>query len=192
MPLDGIGLMKVEVTPNLKIVSCSILQDGLKIVGHHTQHTMCSSNIENLEEILREYINGKTGPEMLLPYLTLPDGLQGLVLLAVLAIPRGRVAAYSQIAEITRTHPRVVGKVVAKNRVPVLIPCHRVVQVNGQLGGYTCGVDVKRRLLELEGVYVQPSGKVDRKFFVDTEELKQRFLVLYREYVRMRGAVEQV
>ena len=37
------------------------------------------------------------------------------------------------------------------NRIPIIIPCHRVIQNDGQLGGFGGGIDMKRRLLALEG-----------------------------------------
>jgi len=124
-----------------------------------------------------KYIRGEVTPEELLPHLALPRGTQGLILLATLAIPRGRVASYSQLASLLRTHPRVVGKALARNKIPVIIPCHRVVKSDCGLGGYTCGVNVKKKLLELEGVPVRDS-RVDRKYLVSIDELRERFLRL--------------
>ncbi|HEV7469688.1 MAG TPA: methylated-DNA--[protein]-cysteine S-methyltransferase [Pseudonocardia sp.] len=46
--------------------------------------------------------------------------------------------------------PRRVGSAMARNPVPVLVPCHRVVGSNGDLTGYAGGLEIKRRLLELE------------------------------------------
>jgi O-6-methylguanine DNA methyltransferase len=73
-------------------------------------------------------------------------------------IPRGEVRTYRAIAgEIG--HPgatRAVGTACARNPVPLVIPCHRVVRSDGGLGGYSLrgGVTLKRRLLEREGVDV--------------------------------------
>jgi hypothetical protein len=44
-----------------------------------------------------------------------------------------------------------VGQANGRNPLPILIPCHRVIYHNGHLGGYTGGLWIKRRLLELEG-----------------------------------------
>jgi methylated-DNA-[protein]-cysteine S-methyltransferase len=46
-----------------------------------------------------------------------------------------------------------VGSVMAKNRFPIIVPCHRVVGAAGSLGGFSArdGVNMKRRMLELEG-----------------------------------------
>ena len=45
---------------------------------------------------------------------------------------------------------RAVGQALARNPLPIIIPCHRVVTTNGRLGGFSGGVGEKRRLLQLE------------------------------------------
>lgn len=70
-------------------------------------------------------------------------------------IPRGQVRTYRDIArEIGQPGAtRAVGNACARNPVPLIIPCHRVVRSDGGLGGYSLpgGVAVKRKLLEQEG-----------------------------------------
>ena len=71
---------------------------------------------------------------------------------ATRAIPPGEVRTYGQIAAAVgkpRT-PRAVGNALGKNPACLVIPCHRVVGVNG-LGGFTSGLRWKRALLRLEG-----------------------------------------
>src|SRR5574341_817700 len=73
-------------------------------------------------------------------------------------IPRGQVRTYRDIAREIG-HPgatRAVGTACARNPVPLVIPCHRVVRSDGGLGGYSLrgGVALKRRLLESEGVEI--------------------------------------
>jgi methylated-DNA-[protein]-cysteine S-methyltransferase len=46
---------------------------------------------------------------------------------------------------------RAVGRANGTNPVPVVIPCHRVIESNGKIGGYSCGIEIKEKLLELEG-----------------------------------------
>ncbi len=68
-------------------------------------------------------------------------------------IPYGRIITYGELARKLNTSPRAVGMALAKNKLPIYIPCHRVV---GKLsiGGFSSGVEWKRFLLELEGVIV--------------------------------------
>jgi methylated-DNA-[protein]-cysteine S-methyltransferase len=69
-------------------------------------------------------------------------------------IPCGRTLTYQQLArQCGRPRAaRAVGGVMARNRIPWVIPCHRVVGTNGSLGGYSApgGLATKRRLLQLE------------------------------------------
>jgi O-6-methylguanine DNA methyltransferase len=72
----------------------------------------------------------------------------------LLTIPYGEVRSYRWLAE-TVGHPeafRAVGAANGQNPVAILIPCHRVVNHDGRLGGYSGGLDIKRRLLALERV----------------------------------------
>ena len=65
-------------------------------------------------------------------------------------IPYGETRSYGWIAKrLGKRGARAVGQALARNRLPVIIPCHRVVS-DGGLGGYSGGVGVKRSLLRLE------------------------------------------
>lgn len=83
-------------------------------------------------------------------------GFQAKVAKACRAIRRGRVRTYGELAASVGTPgaARAVGSVMAKNRFPIIIPCHRVVGSSGSLGGFSAdgGISVKRRMLEMEGV----------------------------------------
>jgi methylated-DNA-[protein]-cysteine S-methyltransferase len=71
----------------------------------------------------------------------------------LLNIPYGKVKTYGQVADkIGRPGAaRAVGNAVGANPIPIIIPCHRVVATNG-LGGYSGGIEIKKRLLRTEGV----------------------------------------
>jgi len=86
------------------------------------------------------------------------ENFQEAVLNLVKQIPKGKVTTYGEIArEITGSvrAARAVGQVVAKNPYPVVIPCHRVVRSNGDIGGYSLGVDKKIKLLCEEGIKIK-------------------------------------
>lgn len=79
---------------------------------------------------------------------------QSAVIRACRAIPAGKTATYGQLA-LAAGSPgasRAVGNQMARNPLPLLIPCHRVVAAGNQLGGFSApqGLDLKRRLLEIE------------------------------------------
>ncbi|MAH39178.1 MAG: cysteine methyltransferase [Dehalococcoidales bacterium] len=67
-------------------------------------------------------------------------------------IPYGESRSYRWLAvKIGKPNAmRAVGQALAKNPLPIIIPCHRVVASNGKLGGYSGGLEMKKRLLHLE------------------------------------------
>jgi methylated-DNA-[protein]-cysteine S-methyltransferase len=82
------------------------------------------------------------------------------VLHACRRIPRGEVLTYGQLAARVGNPrgARAVGNVMARNRVPLVVPCHRVVGAHGRLGGYSApdGLGMKQRLLHVEGAPIAP------------------------------------
>lgn len=83
-----------------------------------------------------------------------PAGFKRKVLQLVHKIPYGEVCTYGEIAERLGNPGavRAVGQALGANPIPIFIPCHRVVASSGKLGGFSAGVNLKHRLLELEGV----------------------------------------
>jgi len=75
------------------------------------------------------------------------------VLEATRAIPRGQVRSYADLARLVGRPgaARAVGQAMARNPLAIVVPCHRVVASDGTLGGYGGGLELKRRLLALEG-----------------------------------------
>ena len=67
-------------------------------------------------------------------------------------IPFGKTRSYGFIAKKLKTSPRYVGNVCGQNKHLLIIPCHRVVRSDGQLGGFSGlgGIKLKKRLLDLE------------------------------------------
>jgi methylated-DNA-[protein]-cysteine S-methyltransferase len=93
---------------------------------------------------------------------------QKRVLLLEKRIPRGSVSTYKILAQKLGmpNHARAVGRALAKNPFPVIIPCHRIIKADRSLGGYAGGVNMKRRLLEMEGVRFDRCGRaVVKKFW---------------------------
>ena len=79
----------------------------------------------------------------------------------LLQVPRGKITTYGELSKAVglRNGQRVVGRIMNKNPYPVIIPCHRVVNSNGQIGGYAYGPDVKTNMLNKEGIEIQ-NGKI--------------------------------
>jgi methylated-DNA-[protein]-cysteine S-methyltransferase len=101
----------------------------------------------------------------------LPLDLSGLtayqrrVLQACAAIPYGEVASYGDLARRAGSPgaARAVGQVMARNPLPVVVPCHRVVGSDGQLTGFGGGLALKQRLLDLERGMGEDTAKCPRR-----------------------------
>ncbi|HZN15471.1 MAG TPA: methylated-DNA--[protein]-cysteine S-methyltransferase [Acidimicrobiales bacterium] len=85
---------------------------------------------------------------------SLSKGFRQEVLKAVAAIPFGQVRSYKEMAKAAGSPNavRAAGSACGSNPIPLIVPCHRVLGSDGGLHGYGGGLDVKRRLLTLEGV----------------------------------------
>ena len=81
------------------------------------------------------------------------------VLTACRRVKRGQTITYGQLAEkIGKLNAaRAVGSALAKNPIPLLIPCHRILAANNKLGGFSApgGTSLKRRMLRLEQAFTQ-------------------------------------
>lgn len=102
---------------------------------------------------LQEYFNGKR-KNFTVPVEFSADKFTAKVWRELLRIPYGKTASYREIAERIK-HPnayRAVGTANGKNPLPIIIPCHRVISADGSIGGYSAGIEVKRKLLETEGI----------------------------------------
>ena len=83
---------------------------------------------------------------------------QGKVLRRLLYVPVGYVTTYGALAKVCGGSPRAVGQAMARNPMPLLIPCHRVVRSDMSIGGFGYGVKVKWEILRREDRgYEKPS-----------------------------------
>lgn len=71
-------------------------------------------------------------------------------------IPFGKTCSYKEIARRVGNVRvvRAVGSANKSNPIPIIIPCHRVIASNGELGGFTPDIELKKRLLRLEGIKI--------------------------------------
>ena len=71
----------------------------------------------------------------------------------LLTIPYGKTVSYGEIARMVGCKSaQAVGQAVGANPVALFIPCHRVIAAHGKLGGYEYGIEIKKKLLELENI----------------------------------------
>ncbi|MEU7109989.1 methylated-DNA--[protein]-cysteine S-methyltransferase [Streptomyces sp. NPDC046215] len=73
-------------------------------------------------------------------------------------VPYGTVVSYQDLADRVGDQgaARAVGTAMGSNPLPVVVPCHRVIESSGGLGGFGSGLEIKRALLSLEGVLPEP------------------------------------
>jgi methylated-DNA-[protein]-cysteine S-methyltransferase len=125
--------------------------------------TLSNPAIRLLAEQIRSFLKGEAVDfEVRLVDLGECSEFQKSVLLAEHKIPRGWVSTYGRIARSLGVPKaaRAVGTALSRNPVPIIIPCHRTIRSNGDLGGFGGGLSMKRALLALEGVEFSTTGKV--------------------------------
>ena len=103
---------------------------------------------------LDEYFEGKRHDFTTPLDFSLSHGFRQRVLKAIATIPFGEVRTYKEMATAAGNAAavRAAGSACGSNPIPLIVPCHRVLRTGGGLGGYGGGLDLKRRLLTLEGV----------------------------------------
>ena len=111
---------------------------------------------------------------------------QKKVLLETRQIPRGKVSCYGHLADriLAPGAARAVGSALARNPFPLIIPCHRVIKSTGYLGNFRGGSEMKRFLLQMEGVPSSTKGKIDPEKFLEHPQPKKeikKFQVIHMQ-----------
>jgi methylated-DNA-[protein]-cysteine S-methyltransferase len=110
---------------------------------------------------LEQYFRGE------LREFTMPLDLEGAtefqrgVLLALKRVPYATLVSYGELARAAGNPraARAVGAVMRTNPLPIVIPCHRVIATGGAIGGFSCGLEMKRCLLAIEGASLADRGR---------------------------------
>ena len=110
-----------------------------------------NSIIQQVFKQLDEYFAGKR-KRFDLPLSPAGTPFQQKVWKELQQIPYGQTVSYAQLAQSVGNPKacRAVGSANGKNPVAIIIPCHRVINASGKLGGYAYGLEVKKQLLDLE------------------------------------------
>jgi methylated-DNA-[protein]-cysteine S-methyltransferase len=116
---------------------------------------------DDVRKWLGIYFSGKD-PGFMPPLLPKGSPFQKAVWDSLRAIPYGKTSAYGELAKKVelnnggkQTSARAVGGAVGRNPISILVPCHRVLGKNGDLTGYAGGLDIKKKLLRLEGIAIE-------------------------------------
>lgn len=118
--------------------------------GIEGQQTDSHPVFDTAQRWLDVYFSGKA-PDFTPPLHVSGTEFQRKVWDFLLTIPYGHTMTYGEIARNVSSSPRAVGGAVGKNRVSLIIPCHRVIGHDGSLTGYGGGIERKEWLLRHEG-----------------------------------------
>jgi len=149
------GLLKL-VLPQSSWRKAVSLVEGFALRWHdRTLKKAEAGYFGDLPERIRDYLDGK--PVVFHDKLDLSSAsaFQRRVWEADRSIPYGETRTYSWVASRVGLPKaaRAVGQALAKNPLPIIIPCHRVICSNGDLGGFSGGRDWKQRLLQIEAAH---------------------------------------
>jgi methylated-DNA-[protein]-cysteine S-methyltransferase len=132
-----------EIYPNSKTSSCAEIDAAAAAIKAHLEGEDVLYSLDIVD-------------------FTLCSTFQQSVLRATYSIPRGSVSTYGLVAAHVGIPDgaRAVGNVMACNPFPLIVPCHRVIRSDRHIGGYGGGIEMKRALLESEGVILDEMGRV--------------------------------
>ncbi len=154
--------MKNIFAYNTSIGNIHIVDNGKKITNLYKSDDSPDYNIYNNRETelikkthiqLTEYLNGDR-KNFTIPIQAKGTVFQKKVWNSLININYGDFRSYKDIS-ILLGNPkasRAVGSAIGKNPILIIIPCHRVLNSNGKLGGFSAGMHIKRELLNLEGI----------------------------------------
>ncbi|MDD6214293.1 MAG: methylated-DNA--[protein]-cysteine S-methyltransferase [Firmicutes bacterium] len=124
--------------------SVAVFSDGeyiTEIAFEKCENIGKTNVLSNCVRQLKEYFDGER-KEFCVPLKIEGSKFQKRVWNALCKIQYGTVISYKQLAEMSGSPNayRAVGKANGKNRIPIIIPCHRVINENGEIGGYSSGI----------------------------------------------------
>jgi methylated-DNA-[protein]-cysteine S-methyltransferase len=125
-----------------------------KLIGTRltlSESFLCEGVNKALLDWCDQYIQGTNVP-FLIPF---EDCFQGKVMQKMQTIPLGKTMSYSELATVIGSprSARAVGNACNRNPFPLLVPCHRVIRSNGQVGGFAFDIEIKKRLLDFEATF---------------------------------------
>jgi len=167
-PFGSVGVIWTGLNDNPKIVRILLSKLGLSAEDQvsklypNSKASSCAE-IDDVATAIKGLLEGEEIKFSLnVAALSLCTEFQQLVLRAEHRIPRGSISTYKLIAEYLgkMNGARAVGNALANNPFPLIVPCHRAIRSDRQLGGYQGGLEMKRALLEKEGIPFDDTGRV--------------------------------
>ena len=167
-PFGPVGVIWTGLNDNPKIVRILLSKPGLPAEDQvfklypNLKASSCAE-IDDVATAIKGLLEGEEIKFSLnVADLSLCTEFQQLVLRAEHRIPRGSISTYQLIARYLGkwNGARAVGNALANNPFPLIVPCHRAIRSDRQLGGYQGGLEMKRALLEKEGISFDDTGRV--------------------------------
>ena len=124
----------------------------VKFGKHKNKST--SKNLKYFTTSLNDFLKGKS-KSIKSNFLVRGNSIQKKVWKELKNIKFGKTKTYGEIAKKYKLSPRHVGKICGQNKLLLLVPCHRVIRTDGNLGGFTSlgGIKLKKKLLDFERSY---------------------------------------
>jgi len=147
--------MENTISFNTKFGWISAIETDNKITkiqfGKIKNKGISTKNLKKVKKIIGLYCQGKI-KKMEIPIKIIGNTMQKKIWNELKKIKKGKTKSYGEIAEKLKTSPRYVGRVCGKNKHILIIPCHRVIRLNGSLGGFSApgGLKLKKKLLKFE------------------------------------------
>ena len=123
--------------------------------GKHKNKNI-SKNLKSLKIKINSFFN-KKNRTIKSNFLIEGNTIQKKVWRGLTKIKIGKTKSYGEIAKKFKISPRYVGKICGQNKIPLAIPCHRVIRSDGTIGGFSAsgGVILKKKLLNFENSWKQ-------------------------------------
>ena len=118
--------------------------------GKHKNKNI-SKNLKNIKMKINSFFN-KKNKTIKSNFLIEGNAIQKKVWRELTKIKIGQTKSYGEIAKKFKLSPRHVGKICGQNKIPLAIPCHRVIRSDGTMGGFSAsrGIILKKKLLNFE------------------------------------------
>ncbi|MDR2019129.1 MAG: methylated-DNA--[protein]-cysteine S-methyltransferase [Syntrophobacterales bacterium] len=125
-----------------------------QLVARYPDATMSDKNFRMIYLLLDRYLRGQKVEFHIDVDLSGQREFTRNILTELRKVPYGQVISYGGLARNAgyRNSARAAGQACGKNPIPIIIPCHRVINKDGSIGGFGMGSNFKKRLLAIEGI----------------------------------------